>query len=291
MEQVWQWGIDIIIIIQKIRTPFFDSMFTFISSLGTQMFYMLIIPVLYWCFDRRTALRIVILIFISSWLNSVTKDFISHPRPYNIDATVKVGHTGGPGIPSGHAQQSLVLWAYLAVWIKKPLFTIFAVLLVLAIALSRLYLGVHFPTDILGGWILGIILLVASWRLFDRIETEAAALNAGLLTAASIIIPVLLSWVYASRWSIAPMGALSGFCAGLIIGTGGTDMAPADSFKKGFLRYVSGIIILFIIFFGGKFLFTITTPGYLVYLFIHSWIMGLWISAGAPRMFAKLKLS
>lgn len=291
MEQVWQWGIDCIIVIQKIRTPFFDAMFVFISSLGTQMFYMLLIPVLYWCFDRKTAARIFILFFISSWLNSVMKDFISHPRPYNLDESVQIGHTGGPGIPSGHAQQSLVLWSYLAVWVKKPLFTSFAVFIILAIALSRLYLGVHFPTDILGGWFLGALLLLAAWPAFDKIEIFAQKLNPALLGSVVLIVPVLLSFILPSRWSVSPIGAASGFCIGLIIEQHSTGFAPADSVKKGFFRYISGIIVLFIIFFTGKHIFGITTPGYLVYLFIHSWIMGLWVSAGAPRMFAKLKLS
>jgi len=291
MEQVWQWGIDWIHIIQKIRTPFFDSMFIFISSLGTQMFYMMLLPVLYWCFDKKTAWRVVVLFFISSWLNSVMKDLISHPRPYNIDESVKIGHTGGPGIPSGHAQQSLVLWAYLAVWVRKPLFTFFAVVMILSIALSRLYLGVHFPTDILGGWILGALLLAASWPAFSKLERVVETLHHALLTAGAILVPALLALILASRWSVAPIGAVSGFCTGLIIERNTAGFLPADSFWKGALRYVSGITVMFLLFFGGKLLFGITTPGYLVYTFLHSWIMGLWVSAGAPRMFAKLKLS
>jgi len=153
MEQVWQWGIGVIHIVQEIRSPFFDIFFKFVSGFGAMFFYAVFLPLIYWCFDKKYAVRIFVVFLISSWFNSILKDLINHPRPYNLDETVKIGKTGGPGFPSGHAQQSFVVWGSLSLWIKKKAFTYTAIAVIILIAFSRIYLGVHFPTDIFGGWI------------------------------------------------------------------------------------------------------------------------------------------
>ena len=118
MEHIWQWGIGVIIAVQKIRSPFFDAFFLFISFFGTYIFYMLLIPFIYWCYDKKRASRIIFLFLVSSWFNTVLKDLISHPRPYNLNPAVKIGDAAGNGFPSGHSQNSLVVWGTLSLMLK-----------------------------------------------------------------------------------------------------------------------------------------------------------------------------
>lgn len=125
MEQIWNWGIDLIIQVQKIRTPFIDTFFIAITSLGTPEFYTLFLPGIYWCFDKKYAARIITIFFISSWTNSVLKNVFSHPRPFDLNGLVKVSHAGGPGLPSGHAQQTVALWGSLVLWLKNRFFIFF----------------------------------------------------------------------------------------------------------------------------------------------------------------------
>jgi len=290
MEQIWQWGIDVIIVVQQIRSPFFDDFFRTLSFFGTLIFYMLFLPILYWCFDKKNAVRIFILFLISSWINSVMKDFINHPRPYNLNEAVKIGTTGGPGIPSGHAQQSLVVFGSLSLWLRNRIFTYGAVIFIFFIALSRIYLGVHFPTDILGGWFLGAALLIILWPLFDRIENFMSQVSPFIPASAAVAIPVLLSPVLASESSVMSMGAFSGFCVGIILEKKYIAFVPASGFKSGFYRYISGVFVLLTLYVSQKVLINKNTSNYLIFMFVHSWVLGIWVSAGAPWLFKKIRI-
>lgn len=290
MELIWQRGLDIIIFIQKIRSPFFDEFFQFVSFFGTHVFYMLLLAFLYWCHDKKYAARIFILFLISGWSNTVLKDLINHPRPYNLNPSVKIGNTTGPGIPSGHAQQSLVVWAALALWRKNRLFTFCAVLFILLIALSRIYLGVHFPTDILGGWLIGSVIIILLWPAFDKIEKLIQNINEYIITAVSVVIPTLLAFIVASKWSVMSMGAFSGFCAGLIIEKKYIKFERAGNIQSICKRYLTGIAFLMILFSAEKFLSVSNDSYYMVIVFIHSFIMGISISAGAPSLFKKFRI-
>lgn len=159
MNEILQWGIDVIIDIQQIRTPYSDCFFKAITTLGSGYIYYIVLPVIFWCANSTLSARFILILFFSLWVNSEFKTILQQPRPYNLDPSVKIGATGGPGLPSGHAQGSLVFWGYLSFWINKKWFYILSSIIILLIAFSRLYLGVHFPTDILGGWILGFLIL------------------------------------------------------------------------------------------------------------------------------------
>ncbi len=290
MEHIWQWGINVIIVVQKIRSPFFDSFFSFVSFFGELIFYMALLPFLYWCFDKKSAARIFVLFLISSWVNTVLKDLINHPRPYNLNESVKIGKTPGPGIPSGHAQLSLVVWGSMSLWLKKRFFTYASIFIILIIAFSRIYLGVHFPTDVLGGWFLGALALIMLWPFFDKIEKFLLQFSPVILAAVAIIIPGLLSQIIASKGSVMSMGALSGFCVGIIIENRYIKFSPAANFKTGFLRVLIGLTVLMLVYFAEKILFSKSSQYYLIFIFVHSWILCLWVCAGAPWLFKKFKV-
>ncbi len=290
MENIWQWGIDVIKIVQQIRSPFFDLFFKFISFTGGMVFYMIFLPFIYWCYDKKFGSRIFILIIFSGWLNSILKDFINHPRPYNLDESVKIGTTRGPGIPSGHAQQSLVVWGSLSLWRKNRRFVFFSAAVILLIAFSRVYLGVHFPTDILAGWIAGAVLLIVFWLFIDRLEILFSRINTVILAVVSIIIPMLFSMIFASKSSVMSSGALSGFCVGMILEKKYINFKSSAGFISCLIRYLSGGFILVLLFFSQKILFSKSSQNNLIFIFVHSWFMFLWISAGAPWLHKKFRM-
>lgn len=287
MEQVWHWGLDIIHYVQRIRSPFFDSFFSAVSFFGTVSFYIVFLPVLYWCTDKRHARRLLIIFLVSGWVNSVCKDFFNHPRPYNLDETVKIGKTAGPGLPSGHAQQSLTVWGYFILWIRKPSFTYLSVAVILLIAFSRIYLGVHFPTDIIGGWVLAIIILLTGYYSADSIEQFVSRVDRRLLAAVLIILPVVLSLYYPSSSSLMSMGTLSGAAVGIVVETGFINFPEAKNIKSGLIRYCSGLAVLAVVYSAGGLLPAKGTMAGMIAVYIHSWIMGLVVSAGMPLIYKR----
>ena len=132
----------------------------FLSFLGNGQFFLLTIPIFLWCIDMTVGLRLGFLLLISGSLNYILKLVFHGPRPYWVDRSVRA-YTSKPtfGIPSGHAQVSTSVWSGLAYSFNKPWVWLTAGLAVFLIGFSRLYNGVHFPTDILTGWVIGALVL------------------------------------------------------------------------------------------------------------------------------------
>jgi membrane-associated phospholipid phosphatase len=144
----------------------FVPVMSFFTWLGYPQAYMIAVAVIYWSVDRKLGLRLALFLPVVASLNSILKQAFHAPRPFWLDPGIKaIRVSNGFGMPSGHAQASTV-WFYGAFHIKKTGFWILAVGMVLLIGLSRVYLGVHFSSQVIAGWLTGIILLV----IFTRYE-------------------------------------------------------------------------------------------------------------------------
>lgn len=110
---------------------------------------------------------------LSFMTNTFLKEFLNLPRPYFLDSSVASAAaqaTGtGPGLPSGHAQMSATFWFARAARFGYVWLWIVAVLIVVLVSFSRLYLGVHFLPDVLVGLVLGLYFAALTDGL-ERIE-------------------------------------------------------------------------------------------------------------------------
>ena len=167
MQELLSWGLEMIKSVQTIVSPALTAVMKAVTFLGTEQAYLVLLPLLYWVVDASFAFRLSMLSFVSGYFNSWTKVLFAQPRPFNLDPSVGLASEASFGLPSGHAQGTFVLAGYIGKKAKKLLPRILLLLFVMLIAFSRIYLGVHFPTDILGGWMLGAIIL-AAWLLGER---------------------------------------------------------------------------------------------------------------------------
>lgn len=128
---------------------------------------------------HRFAIPVFISVMTSAALNFLLKNIIARPRPAGIMLVNATGYS----FPSGHAMVNIALYGMviLLVWKyienKKLRYIITAVCasLILAIGYSRVYLGVHYTTDVLGGWVIGLVVTVIvykGWRYFDENKRE-----------------------------------------------------------------------------------------------------------------------
>ncbi len=292
MDPILEWGLDLITEIQQFHGPVLDDVFRIITFLGTEMFYLLLLPLLIWCVDFRLGGRVAIFLLLSSYMNSNLKDLFCQPRPFQIDPTVKLSDAWGCGLPSGHAQSSVIVWGSLAIWMRRPWFWILALGLMFVIGFSRIYLGVHFPTDVLAGWMIGTLLLGLYSVTHLRVERWLAGLRFGTGVTLALAVPLVLLFPHPTRHTTSTLASLAGFGVGLVLTKQYISFSPSGPFWQRVSRFLVGGTIILALYFGLKILF----PGeesalYLVFHFTRYFSIGIWAGFGGPWLFRRLRLA
>lgn len=174
-----------ILLIRHFSTPDLDRIMIIISSLGYAYFYTAFMAVLLLLFSLfrkwNEALMLLLCLTGGALLEFLLKHLFVRARP---DMS-RVVYEAGYSFPSGHAMVSLCFYGMLAYLISRNLVSwrwrialfILALLLIVAIGVSRIYLGVHYPTDVLAGYAAGTAWLIFciflhAWRKRNGDETD-----------------------------------------------------------------------------------------------------------------------
>jgi undecaprenyl-diphosphatase len=293
MESVWQWGLSVIIWMQSMRSPVSDAVFAFGSFLGEEEFFFLLFATLLWAIDLRVGFRIGMIFLASVWVNSLIKVAIAHPRPYDLNPSVgRAQPELGYGLPSGHAQNAVVIWGGLAAWRRTRAGWIGAVLIALLIGLSRIYRGVHFPTDVIGGWLIGIVLLGAGLMLSRPVGEWVARRPLGWQVGLALAGPAALVALFPDRGAITAAGTLAGACSGMAVTGRRLSLEMSGTVWQRALRLAIGLLILFLLYVGLKMVFPPEEhAAYLLFRFVRYVVLGVWVTLGAPWLFAVLHLT
>ena len=292
MESLLNWGIEVVLWFQQF-SPTLDLPFKILTSLGDKEFFLVLMPLVYWCINRRAGARLFILLLLSACLNEVTKLLADQPRPFNYDSRViKMVHEDSGGFPSGHTQSAVVVWGYLACRFNKKALWLLAGFLILAIPLSRIYLGAHFPTDLIGGYAIGALVLCIFFLLDSPIESWFNKKGTLYELGASMGLPVLLILFIPSGNDdmLTAVGALMGVATGLVLERRWVRFNSDGRWWKLVLRYVVGLVILIGVWLGLRIVFHQLEPADL-YRVIRYALVGFWGGLGAPWLFVKLKLA
>ena len=323
MDLVWDIGIAITSFLQSLGGWLEPPMQLF-SFLGRAEFYLVFMPGLYWCWDRGLGLSLTFILLISAGLNDTIKSALHQPRPYWIDPLVlALSHEESFGAPSGHAQNAVAVWGYLAACLQRRRAWIAATVLIVLIGLSRLYLGVHFGHDVLMGWGLGSLLLYAWLRWQASVRGWITRQNPSRQVAVAIVASCLLlllaslcsfglrDWRLPTQWvqrameatgqpidPTDPKGAFlsAGMLLGLAIGWIWTQtrggFGPGGPLLKRALRYGLGILGVALIWFGGRLLGAGQTGLLAQGLeYLRAALVGIWTAGGAPEAFVRLGLA
>jgi membrane-associated phospholipid phosphatase len=298
MESVWAWGNNFIVTIQTVHNPVLDGFFNAITFLGEQEFFLLILPFVIWTINKPLGLRLSYLVLISLAFNTWAKLIVAHPRPFEwpseTDSPVlKLNQQAvGPGIPSGHTQSSLTMWFYLAYHFRQRWLWIAAILLFILVSFSRVYLGVHFPTDLLGGAVLGLIILVIFVKFENSLVTQLAAQSVWRQIGLATIIPFLIMLIHPHPDTLAAISVVSGLSLGVIFDSRKIGFVVTGSVVRRALRFILGMIVLVAIFFGLELI--TPDPENIFHLpldvFRHL-LVGFWVGGGALWLFKRINLA
>jgi membrane-associated phospholipid phosphatase len=314
MDPLTSWALDLIRAFQSLGA-WLTAPMLFFTALGTEEFFMLALPLVYWCINRQLGIELAILLVISSGVNEWTKGLFKLPRPFWLEPKIALSSDVSFGLPSGHAQQALALWGYLAVILRRPWRWLPAILLIL-IALSRLYLGVHFPWDTLAGWLLGLLVLggflwlrprvtprLQSWPLQTHVVAAciaatvvlllyllAATIPTGDLGRYGVLFRVALANTYDAAGTVA--GMILGVWIGFAIEARFVRFSPTGTLRQRGLRLVIGLLVLLALRFGLKAIFPAEPLAInLAFRALRYTLMVLWVAVGWPWLFVRLGLA
>lgn len=292
MQNILDWGIEVVLWFQRF-SPELDLPFKALTHMGAKFFFMLLLPFIYWCVDRRTGARLTILFLLSAHLNAVAKWWAAQPRPFQYDTRVlKLIEARGGGLPSGHTQSAVVVWGYLASQFPRPWLLLMSLLLMLLIPLSRIYLGVHFPTDLLGGYLLGTALLVLYLRLAPGLESWFKKRGLTLQLAVAFTAPVLMILLFPKIEShgVTAAGTLLGMGVGFALERRWVRFHSGGAWWRRLLRFLLGegvFLALWLLLRSALYGF----EPEIVLRFLRYGLLGLWGGLGAPWAFVKLRLA
>lgn len=323
MQTLLDSGIAMVIAFQGLGDWLIAPM-RFFSQLGTEEFFFLVLPMLYWSVDSVLGIKVGLILVTSNTLNSIGKLLFAGPRPYWVSSHVRGLWTETSfGVPSGHAQHAMSVWGMIAMYYKKTWAWIVCGTLIFLIGVSRIFLGAHFPQDVLIGWLLGAGLLWAFGRFWDPaaawisqkklgqqiffaflgsmiflgLGMGAFTLRAGyelpthwidqaLLAGPEEPDPVNPEGIFTSA------GTFFGLTAGLAwIHSLGGYQASGPVWKR-VVRYLLGLIGVLVFWMGLGAVFP-RGDGFLVYAlrFLRYSLVGWWVTGGAPWVFQHFKLS
>ena len=194
----------------------------FFTWLGYPQAYMILIAIIYWSVDRKLGLRMAIFLTVVSSMNIILKQAFHAPRPYWVDPGIKaILVSNGFGMPSGHAQAATV-WLYAGSLLRRRWFWAISITLVLMVGMSRVYLGLHFCSQMLAGWAIGIIMLILfirfesnflSWFLNRKFKWQLliiSGISTLLLILGGIFVFILRDWEMPAEWIFNAMDDLAG---------------------------------------------------------------------------------
>ena len=143
--------------IQSFATPTLDILWQCITMLGEETWMVLLFSYIYWCRKKEMGLFFSFALFTSLGVNSTLKNVFQMSRPIGEEGIrVLREHTAtGYSFPSGHSQLGATALSSLGLWLQHKKGLLAGVFLSCLVAYSRMYLGVHYPKDVLVGLLLG----------------------------------------------------------------------------------------------------------------------------------------
>lgn len=232
-------GLWLLLWFQSIENSVLTTFFKIVTDLGSDAIYILFVAWLYWCVDLKKGEKWAYLILGSALLNGIVKLSVKGVRPFDaavgitaIDTSTATGYS----FPSGHSQASSAFGSFLALEYKEKWIKVLGIVTLLLIGVSRLYLRVHWPTDVLAGWALGACVALVFHFAYEKYRLGVKAM-------------VWLFFIVSVFWFRDPdqiklFGLFVSIVLGMAMNRYGRPLPIHTSGQGGKRKYVIGILLV-----------------------------------------------
>lgn len=302
--------LDILMYLQSIRNELLTGIFTFFTICTEVPVITVLTGVIYWCINKKAGQRTIFALCGSLNINAGVKNYVKMPRPIGTDGlqSLRIETATGYSFPSGHTQTSTTFWTSMMYLFRKSWIYIIGILMIIGAGISRLYLGVHWPMDVIVAWGFGIVLSVIFIKLFDYIDDSK---NYYILVVLMLIFGVCTYFI-GGEDLYKMFGLYTGFALGYMVedtfinfSTGNETrrkniFAKNPSKKEGLgkkiLRFVVGIISLLAVYLllnyvQDTLIVNKTEEIINIIKYFKYTIVVFWGVAGAPALFKLFKLA
>ena len=237
--------------------PWAELFFRGVTVLGSEYFYVVLIAIWFWAVDKRGSILAVFVLIVSFVSNYWLKIIFKNPRP-PVTNWLSGVHASNYSLPSAHAQNSVVIWGWVGLKSRSWWMGVLSLALIGLVGLSRVYIGVHWLGDVVAGWAVGILILIAMWKLEEPIHSFLSKYNPNLQYLGLVIFGLGAMILTEALSPVTAVGLAANFgpSGGLIIGLGiglalekryvNFEITPKQGEKwRTALRVILGLIIVF----------------------------------------------
>ena len=223
---------DLLWLLEGVRSPFLNTVFGWITRFGEETILIGIFCLMFWCINKRMAYVTGVAFFLSSLAVQGLKIVFRVPRPWVNDPSFSpvggaVSASTGYSFPSGHTQNAAAILGALGIQVKQKSLKMILLTLPLLVALSRMYLGVHYLTDVAVSLLLTFLIILFARKVVtgDSVEPKSALLLSSFIIFCAMVVVVLATYLYRNeivtvshlRDSTRAVGAAIGFAVGMYV--------------------------------------------------------------------------
>ena len=236
--------IGIVEFFQSLKNGFFDFFFNMISFLGEQYVYIVVLGIIYYAYDKKLGEYLAFTLFFTGLFNNTLKLVVNAQRPYekypDRATNLRPGTSTGHSFPSGHTQNFTAFLFAEGFYVKKARFFVIASVLAALMAISRMYLGVHFLEDVLASILLGILTAYVISKFFFTLDDKK------LHRLYLIVIVIFTPFVFllGEEDLVKAYGLMVGFFGAVLFEKKHVQFTMDVSLAKKVIRVVSGLIVM-----------------------------------------------
>lgn len=182
--------------LEDLRNPVLDFFFSLVTLFGEETIFMAVGMIVFWCVDKYKGYFLLCVGFLGTVLNQFLKILCRVPRPWVRDPNFTIVESakeaaGGYSFPSGHTQTAVGLYGGIARMTEKKWRRIGMITLALLVGLSRMYLGVHTPADVLVSLAIATVLVFVAYPIFCKAQHSPKVMYGILFSLLGVVVAYL----------------------------------------------------------------------------------------------------